>query len=128
MEAIRTPTKRNQNSVYNMICNTQSLVPSETEWIRQRQDLAAVGHGAEYGWFNGFLEDLLNKISARLLLVSSAMAIIKDCTSMLPFQLQGRSIGLTCAICSHSSPQELAPILRISVLSASPLKELSVPI
>ena len=72
MEAIRMPTKRNQNSVYNMIYNTQSLVPSETEWIRQREDLAAIGHGAEHGWFNDIVKDLLNKVPARFLLVSSA--------------------------------------------------------
>ena len=102
MQAVRKPTKRNQNSVYNMIEDTQSQVSSESEWIRQRHDLAAIGHGAEYGWFNGFVEDLLNKVSARLLLVSSTLAIINDCTSMLPFQLQHRIIGLTCAICTHS--------------------------
>ena len=113
MEAIRTPTKRNQNSVYNMIYNTQSLVPSEREWICQRQDLAAVGHGAEHGWFKGFLEDLLNKVSPRLLLVSSAAAIISDCTSMLRFQLQ-EPIGLTCAIDSHS----LAPKNSLSFLES----------
>ena len=102
MQAVKTPTKRNQNSVYNMIEDTQSQVSSESEWIRQRRDLAAVGHGAEYGWFNGFVEDMLNKVSPRLILVSSATAIINDCTSMLPFQLQDRIIGLTCAICSRS--------------------------
>ena len=103
MQAVRMPTKRNQNSLYNFIEDTQSQVTSESEWIRQRQDLAAVGHGAEYGWFNGFVEDLLNK-------VSSATAIISDCTSMLLFQVQ-EPIGLTCPICSFSNPQELAPIL-----------------
>ena len=122
MEAIRTPTKRNQNSVYNMIYNTQSLVSSEAEWIRQRQDLAAVGHGAEYGWFNGFVEDLLNKISGRLLLVSNTTGNINDFTSMLPFQLQDRIIGFSYLryLLSLSSPQELALILRISIFSSVP--------
>ncbi len=44
---------------------------------------------------------MLNKVSPRLLLVSSAIPIINDCTSILSFQLQDRIIGLTCAICSH---------------------------
>ena len=68
-----------------MIYNTQSLVASETEWIRQREDLAAVGHGAEYGWFNGFVEDMLSKVSAKLTLVSSVTAYVGDLASMLPF-------------------------------------------
>ncbi|KAK0509130.1 hypothetical protein JMJ35_008501 [Cladonia borealis] len=69
MQAVRTPTKRNQNSLYNMIEDTQSQVTSESEWIRQRADLAAVGHGAEHGWFNGVVEDILNKLSPRLSLI-----------------------------------------------------------
>ena len=96
-----------------MIYDTQSLVCSETEWIRQRQDLAAVGHEAEYGWFNGFVEDVLNKVSTRLLLVSSAMPITNGCTSMLSFQLQ-------CAICSHA----MAPKNSISSFES----EFSVPV
>ena len=78
MQAIRMPTKRNQNSVFNFITNTQSLVQSESEWIRQREDLAAVGHGAEHGWFNGVVEGMLTKVSPMLTLVSSALKRIKE--------------------------------------------------
>ncbi|KAL9605448.1 MAG: hypothetical protein Q9179_001360 [Wetmoreana sp. 5 TL-2023] len=37
----------------------------EYRWIREGVDLAAVGHGGEHGWFNGFLEDTLKKISRK---------------------------------------------------------------
>ncbi len=87
MQVVRTPTKRNQNSVYNMIKDTQSQVSSESEWIRQREDLAALGHGAEHGWFNGVVEDILNKVSARLSLVSSATKKINDRTTMFLLSL-----------------------------------------
>ena len=85
-----------------MIDHTQSLVSSEARWIRQREDLAAIGHGAEHGWFNGFVEDLLGKVSAKLLMVSNVTKNIDDCISMSPLQLQGRIYGLTCVICSQS--------------------------
>ena len=87
MEAISTPTKRNQNSVYNMIYQTQSLVPSEAEWIRQRADLAAVGHGAEDRLFTGVIEGVLNKLSGRLSMVSSAAENISVRTTVLYFRL-----------------------------------------
>ena len=73
MQAIKKPTKRNQNSVYNEIEETQSIVSSEAKWIRQKDDLAALGLGAEHGWFNGFIEDKLNKCSKRLLFVSKSL-------------------------------------------------------
>ena len=123
LEAIRTPTKRNQNSVYNMIYNTQSLVASEARWIRQREDLAAVGHGAEHGWFNGFVEDLLNKVSAKLLLVSSVTKNIDGCKSILPLQLWGRIVGHTCAMCSQSVvPKNSLSSFRALIISAGLLK------
>ena len=90
MQAVRTPTKRNQNSVYNFIEDTQSQVTSEAEWIRQRADLAAVGHGAEHGWFNGFIEDILNTVSPRLSMVSSATKNINDHTTVFYLRLEDR--------------------------------------
>ena len=80
MQAIRMPTKRNQNSVFNFITDTQSQISSESEWIRQREDLAALGHGAEHGWFNAVVESMLNKVSRRLTLVSSAPKRIQEPT------------------------------------------------
>ena len=99
-----------------MIYNTQSLVSSETRWIRQREDLAAIGHGAEHGWFNAFVEDLLTKVSARLLLVSSVAKSIDGCISMLPLQLK-RSyhwfyLRYLLSVCS---PAEFALILRTPI-------------
>ena len=87
MQAIRTPTKRNQNSVHNFINDTQSLVSSEKEWICQRVDLAALGHEAEHGWFNGFIEDTLIKVAPRLSMVSIATKDINELTSVFYLKL-----------------------------------------
>ena len=61
---------RAQGNLHNLINNTQSLVQSEANWIRQGPDLAAVGCGTEHGWLNTFLEDALNWLSRRATLVS----------------------------------------------------------
>ncbi|KAL9001004.1 MAG: hypothetical protein Q9169_000488 [Polycauliona sp. 2 TL-2023] len=63
VQAMRRPTVRNQTSLYNFIHHTRSLVDSESKWIREGADLAAVARQEEHGWFNGFLEDTLHKIS-----------------------------------------------------------------
>ncbi|KAL8769160.1 MAG: hypothetical protein Q9209_004794 [Squamulea sp. 1 TL-2023] len=65
VQAMRRPTIRNQTSLYNFIFNTGSLVESESRWIREGVDLAAVAREEEHGWFNGFLEDTLKKISRK---------------------------------------------------------------
>ena len=62
---------RKQASVYQRVC--KNLVASETQWARQTEDLAALAPDAEHGWFNGFLEDMLNNISTKALLVSRAL-------------------------------------------------------
>ena len=87
MYAIETPTKRNQNSVYNFIDNTQSQVSSESEWVRQRADLAVLGHGVEHGWFNGVIEDVLGKYLPKLSKVSSATTTINDLKTVISFGL-----------------------------------------
>ena len=63
IHAIKQPTRRNQNSLYNLIHNTGSLVTSEAGWILYQDDLAALANDKEDGWFNGFLEDTLKQIS-----------------------------------------------------------------
>ena len=63
VHAIKRPSKRNQTSLYNFIHNTRSLVESEAEWIRRGEDLAALAHDEESGWFNAFIEDTMIKIS-----------------------------------------------------------------
>ncbi|KAL8675176.1 MAG: hypothetical protein Q9168_000429 [Polycauliona sp. 1 TL-2023] len=66
IQALKRPTVRNQTSLYNFIHHTRSLVDSEAKWIREGADLAAVARQEEHGWFNGFFEDTLHKISPRL--------------------------------------------------------------
>ncbi|KAL8685523.1 MAG: hypothetical protein Q9218_007709 [Villophora microphyllina] len=65
VQAIRRPTIRNQKSLFNFIRNTDSLVDEEYEWIKEGVDLAALALEGEHGWFNGFLEDTLNRISKK---------------------------------------------------------------
>ncbi|CAD6583873.1 MAG: hypothetical protein ASARMPRED_001528 [Alectoria sarmentosa] len=67
-QAIRKPTKRNQNSVYNAIHNSKSMTSGEALWIRDRDDLLALAKDAEHGWFNGILEDTLRKLSPKITL------------------------------------------------------------
>ena len=70
IQAIKRPTDRSQRNLSALINNTQSLVSDESDWIRHTPDLAALGRGPEHGWLNTSLEDLLNKISTRLTMVS----------------------------------------------------------
>ena len=71
IQAIKRPARRNQNSVYNRIHEEQNIMRSEEHWIRRSEDLAALARDAEDGWLNGFVEDSLNSISRRLLVVSA---------------------------------------------------------
>lgn len=67
---LNTPTRRLQNSLYNIIEESYGMTAREKEWVLQRNDLAAVaGNGAET-WLSGFIEDVLYWMSRRLLLVS----------------------------------------------------------
>jgi len=68
-QAMKRPTKRNQNSVYNLINTSKSMGSSEALWIRQWDDLAALAHDTEHGWFHGAIEDLLRVISPTITLV-----------------------------------------------------------
>lgn len=68
-QAIKRPTKRNQNSLYNLIDTSESLLQSESEWIQQSDDLLALARDADYGWFNSRLEDILRTLSRKLTLV-----------------------------------------------------------
>lgn len=68
-QEIRKATKRNQNSLYNAINATKSLMSGEALWIHNRDDLLALAKDAEQGWFNGILEDILRMLSSRLTLV-----------------------------------------------------------
>ena len=61
--ACKRPSRRNQKSLYNFIHNTQSLVELEAEWIRRGEDLAALAHDEESGWFRAIVEDTMIGIS-----------------------------------------------------------------
>lgn len=74
-QAIRKPTKRNQNSVYNLITTSKSIGSSESVWIRQWDDLAALAHDTECGWFSGFIEDTLRVISPKITLVGNLFSL-----------------------------------------------------
>ena len=81
---IRKPTKRNQNSVYNLINTSHSLTSSEALWIRQWDDLMAPAYNAEHGWFNGILEDALRVLFTKITLVSHAFQCL-TCTRVFPY-------------------------------------------
>ncbi|KAL9629719.1 MAG: hypothetical protein Q9164_006752 [Protoblastenia rupestris] len=66
IQSFKRPSVRAQTTLFNLMRNTESLVANESEWIRFSPDLAALANDAEYGWFNGFLEDSLNTVSRRL--------------------------------------------------------------
>ena len=68
VQAMKSPSKRNQNRLHQMA--SQNLVAMEGKWICHGDDLAALAHDVEHNWFDVFLEDMLNKISRRTLLVS----------------------------------------------------------
>lgn len=72
IQAIRRPTKRNQTNLFNAISNTGSVSTQELKWVQQGADLAAIAHDNEQGWFNGFLEDCMNKISRTMTVVSGS--------------------------------------------------------
>ena len=65
VQSMRRPTRREQTTLFNLIHSTESLVADEADFIRHSPDLASLVPGVEYGWFNSFLEDLLNLISRR---------------------------------------------------------------
>lgn len=70
IQALKRPTERAQRSLFNLIKGTNSLEPRETDWLRCGPDLAALTTGPEHGWFNNFVEDVLNNMSRRLTTVS----------------------------------------------------------
>ena len=61
-QAMKKPTRRNQNSLYNLIDTSVSLQESESHWIRRTDDLLALALDADYGWFNAFLESLFIRL------------------------------------------------------------------
>ena len=70
VQAIKRPLPRYQNAVFHVVTNDNDMHGVEGSWIRRSDDLAALSDDAEHGWFNGVVEDCLNKISEDGLLVS----------------------------------------------------------
>lgn len=95
VQAIRRPSKRNQGSVYQeMASDASNIVDGEAQWIRRSDDLAALSPDADHGWFNVWLEDVLNKFSRETLLVSPSPS---------QFSLQ-REVGGKYLLISKSPP------------------------
>lgn len=61
------------------MAQTRSIVSSESNWIREGVDLAALAHEDEPGWFSAFLVDLFHKISTRATQVSKQTPYIRRC-------------------------------------------------
>ena len=114
-QAIRKPTKRNQNSVYNAIHNSKSMTSGEALWIRDRDDLLALAKDAEHGWFNGILEDTLRKLSPKITLVGTyARILIPSFLSQAQTACSAMLLG-TSSLCLGSSPSAFSgqyPIRR----------------
>ena len=80
-ENIKKATKRNQNSLHNAIRVSESMASGESRWIHYRDDLLALAKDAEHGWFNGFLEDILRRLSSKITLVgiyTSVCILLRD--------------------------------------------------
>ncbi|MCJ1291692.1 hypothetical protein MMC34_003237 [Xylographa carneopallida] len=69
IHAIKRPTRRNQSSLYNWVRDNSLLAESEAVWIRRGDDLAALAIDQEHGWFGGFVEDILIKLSRTVTMV-----------------------------------------------------------
>lgn len=67
IQAIRRPSKKYQNAVWNYVTLKDKIVPKEVEWIKQRADLAAVSRDAEHGWPNSFIERYLRRLRPSLI-------------------------------------------------------------
>lgn len=79
-QEIRKAVKRNQNSLYNAIKISKSMMSGESLWIHNRDDLLALATDAEHGWFNGILEDTLRRMSRTITLVGIHASVL-----ILPF-------------------------------------------
>ena len=73
VHTLKRPSKRNQGSLYQQV--KTNIVDSENQWILRSNDLAALAHDTEHGWFNVQVEDWLNRLSRPLLLVSEARTL-----------------------------------------------------
>ena len=92
---------------------SQNLVAMEGEWILQGDGLVALAHDGEHNWFNVFLEDVLNRISRKMLLVRmKASKSLAPKSSMNPLR----------SVAAILHPDGFNP-LQSSVVSATHTKE-----
>lgn len=104
IQAIKRPSQRAQNNIFNLILNTKSLVSNELDWIRHGPDLAALGCDAERGWLNTFLEDTLNKIS-KSMTVASTPSATPFIVRLLVKQLESQAVATDDHLCELSTEQ-----------------------
>ena len=71
VQAIRRPFLRSQRNLHNLIENTGSLVSSESHWIREGPDLAALGCTANDGWLENIIGNLSGTTSRTIARVSA---------------------------------------------------------
>ncbi|MCJ1378889.1 hypothetical protein MMC17_001988 [Xylographa soralifera] len=90
IHAIKRPTRRNQSSLYNWIRDNGLLAESEAVWIRRGDDLAALANDQEHGWFGGFVEDTLIKLSRTATMVPPTKhTVLLESTGLSLILLQG---------------------------------------
>jgi len=68
-QELKKPTKSDQNSLYNLIDTSESLLHSESQWIRQSDDLLALARDSKRGWLSTLIAKTLIRISKRFTLV-----------------------------------------------------------
>ena len=107
---MKRPSKRKQSSLFLMA--SQNLVAMEGEWILQDDDLVALAHDGEHNWFNVFLEDVLNRVSTKMLLVRSkapkpsAFTSLYDLLRSVAAIPHATNLKHLCEVSSHYPYQE----------------------
>ena len=72
MQSFKKPSKRLFGSLYTIV--KPNITGGENKWIHRRDDLVAIGRGAEHGWFDDVLANTLNRLAGKWMLVSKAHA------------------------------------------------------
>ena len=73
IHGMRRPEDRHRYTLDQVISHDQSIDVSEFGWICKKNDLASISPNAEHNRLNGIVEDLLNWVSRRLVLVSDLL-------------------------------------------------------
>ena len=59
--AMQRPSRRDWRSVKNWLINEKPLVPSESKFIRRKEDLVTLRGGREGAGFEGVVEQMLSR-------------------------------------------------------------------